>query len=169
MAKVRFIKNLKSKNGYIEFEDDCGTYYLRKPTPNQRKEMMVHLCQQCSGKEFKIKDLAKIFAVSDRTIQLLLKELEKDGFIKRFPVLKNDGRHHGYIIEYVGAPIPITDKSVTISRVYNPNNPLTIRDFHWNDYKFIPYYVEPGELYVKYDSPLGDCNTSSLFDKPQLE
>ena len=75
----------KGKYGFIEIENPAyeydytqEKYLIRKPTPQERKEIILNYIIDNSGKRISINYLATTFAVSDRTIQKILKELKEE-------------------------------------------------------------------------------------------
>ena len=158
MAKNKFKEFLykyddrryKGKYGFIEIENPAyeydytqEKYLIRKPTPQERKEIIINYIIDNSGKRISINYLATTFAVSDRTIQKILKELKEKNLIKIIPTFKKDGTQRFNIYKYIGKPRIKTGKELTIDLLYNPDNPYGFRDFDWEDHKF-PY---DGEWY----------------------
>lgn len=140
----------KGKYGFIEIENPAyeydytqEKYLIRKPTPQERKEIMLNYIIENSGKRISINYLSTTFAVSDRTIQKILKELKEKNLIKIIPTFKKDGTQRFNIYKYIGKPRIKTGKELTIDLLYNPDNPYGFRDFDWGDHKF-PY---DGEWY----------------------
>ena len=78
-------------------------YHYRKPTPNERKEKILNYIIDNSGIPIKVNYLASKLAVSDRTIQKIIKELAIEGLIKVEPCFIN-GRQSGNEITYIGEP-----------------------------------------------------------------
>ena len=73
-------RRYKGKYGFIEIENPAyeydytqEKYLIRKPTPHERKEIILNYIIDNSGKMISINYLATKFAVSDRTIQKILK------------------------------------------------------------------------------------------------
>lgn len=140
----------KGKYGFIEIENPAyeydytqEKYLIRKPTPQERKEIILNYIIDNSGKRISINYLSTTFAVSDRTIQKILKELKEENLIKVIPTFKKDGTQRFNIYKYIGKPRIKTGKELTIDLLCNPDNPYGFRDFDWEDHKF-PY---DGEWY----------------------
>ena len=53
-------------------------YHYRKPTPSERKEIILNYIVKNSGTPIKVGYLSSKLAVSDRTIQKIIKELTSD-------------------------------------------------------------------------------------------
>ena len=161
MAKKKFKEYVyddtryKGKYGFIEIKNPAHEYdytqekyLIRKPTPQERKEIILNYIIDKSGKRISINSLAKLFAVSDRTIQKVLNELRDDNLIEIVPTFKKDGTQHYNVYKYIGEPINRTGKELTIKLLLNPKNPYGFRDFDWNDYKFDydGYWYDNSEL-----------------------
>lgn len=69
-------------------------YHYRKPTPSERKEIILNYIIDNSGTPIKVNYLSSKLAVSDRTIQKIIKELVNEGIIKVEPCFIN-GRQSG--------------------------------------------------------------------------
>ena len=54
-------------------------YYYRKPTPSERKEIILNHIIDNSGTPIKVNYLSSKLAVSDKTIQKIIKELSNEG------------------------------------------------------------------------------------------
>ena len=57
-------------------------YHYRKPTPSERKEIILNYIIDNNGTSIKVNSLSSKLAVSDRTIQKIIKELSNEGLIK---------------------------------------------------------------------------------------
>lgn len=76
----------KRKYGYIEFIDKRKLKHdgyddeiepeVRKPTPAEREEVILNIRRDNSGKPMRVSKFAKVLAVSERTIQKHLNNLE---------------------------------------------------------------------------------------------
>ena len=64
-------------------------YHYRKPTPGERKEIILNYIIDNSGTPFKVNYLSSRLAVSERTIQKIIKELSNDGLINVEPFFIN--------------------------------------------------------------------------------
>lgn len=78
------------KNPEFPLEDD-REYLIRKPTPKERREIVINTVIECNGRTFKIHALAQRLAVSDRTVQTILRQLQKDGLIEIVPCRNKNG------------------------------------------------------------------------------
>lgn len=85
----------------------------------------------------KINYLSSKLAVSDRTIQKIIKELSNEGLIKVESCFIN-GRQSGNEITYIGKPKIKTGKELTLDLLYDINNPYGFRDWDWMDFKLDP-------------------------------
>ena len=109
-------------------------YHFRKPTPNERKEIILNYIIDNSGTPIKVNYLSSKLAVSDRTIQKIIKELAKEELIKVEPCFIN-GRQTGNKITYIGEAKIKTGKELTLDLLYDINNPYGFRDWDWGEFK----------------------------------
>ena len=142
----------RGKYGYIEFVDprqlkndgwdDEIIPEIRKPTPAEREEIVLNFIREHSGKSVRVSWLAEKLAVSDRTIQTILKKFETQGLITRTPAFNKRGKQKGNILTYIGEDKPLTGTELTLKRLYNPKNPCGFRDWHWKSFKIIVGYYD---------------------------
>ena len=112
-------------------------YHYRKPSPSERKEIILNYIIENSGTPIKINYLSSKLAVSDRTIQKIIKELSNEGLIKVESCFIN-GRQSGNKITYIGKPRVKTGKELTLDILYDISNPYGFRDFDWEEFKINP-------------------------------
>ena len=112
-------------------------YHYRKPTPSERKEIILNYIIDNSGTPIKVNFLANKLAVSDRTIQKIIKELTVEGLIKVEPYFINN-KQSGNKITYIGKPRIKTGKELTLELLYDITNPYGFKDWDWMDFKLHP-------------------------------
>ena len=112
-------------------------YHYRKPTPSERKEIILNYIIDNNGTPIKINYLSSKLAVSDRTIQKIIKELANEGLIKVESYFVN-GRQSGNKITYIGTPRIKTGKELTLDLLYDVSNPCGFRDWDWGEFKLHP-------------------------------
>ena len=112
-------------------------YHYRKPTLSERKEIILNHIIDNSGNPIKVNYLSSRLAVSDRTIQKIIKELADKELIKVEPCFIN-GRQSGNKITYIGEPRIKTGKELTLDLLYDITNPYGFRDWDWMDFKLHP-------------------------------
>ena len=112
-------------------------YHYRKPTPSERKEIILNYIIDNSGTPIKVNYLSSKLAVSDRTIQKIIKELVNAGLIKVESCFIN-GRQSGNKITYIGESRIKTGKELTLDLLYDIANPYGFRDWDWGDFKLHP-------------------------------
>ena len=112
-------------------------YHYRKPTPIERKEIILNYIIDNSGISIKVNYLSSKLAVSDRTIQKIIKELANKGLIKVESCFIN-GRQSGNKITYIGEPKIKTGKELTLDLLYDISNPYGFRDWDWGEFKLHP-------------------------------
>ena len=112
-------------------------YHYRKPTPSERKEIILNHIIDNGDSPIKVNYLSSKLAVSDRTIQKIIKELSNEGLIKVEPCFIN-GRQSGNKITYIGTPRIKTGKELTLDLLYDITNPYGFRDWDWGEFKIHP-------------------------------
>lgn len=132
----------KGKYGFIEFpnpnyfKDGGERYLLRKPTPTERKEIMLNYIIDHSGEPISVNFFSEELCVSTRTIKSILKEFKERGLIEVTNVFGPTGKQMSNIIKYTGPAVVKTGKELTIDLLYTVNNVAGFRDFDWYDLKF---------------------------------
>ena len=124
------------KNPHYLVDDDDREYLIRKPTPQERREIVVNTVIKCNGRTFKIHALAVRLAVSDRTIQTILRQLEKDKLIQITPKRGKDGKQKGNAYRYIGPPCEFYGSGLTLKDLYDINNGVGFRDWAWKTHGF---------------------------------
>ena len=112
-------------------------YHYRKPTPSERKEIILNFIIDNNGTPIKVGCLSSKLAVSDRTIQKIIKELSNEGLIKVESSFIN-GRQSGNKITYIGRPRIKTVKELTLDLLYDIANPYWFKDWDWGEFKLHP-------------------------------
>ena len=132
----------KGKYGFIEFpnpnyfKEGGERYLLRKPTPSERKEIMLNYIIDHSGEPISVNFFSEELCVSTRTIKTILKEFKEKGLIEVTNVFGPTGKQMTNIIKYIGPEVVKTGKELTIDLLYTVNNVAGFRDFDWYDLKF---------------------------------
>ena len=109
-------------------------YHYRKPTPSERKEIILNNIIDNSGTPIKVNYLSSKLAVSDRTIQKIIIKLSNEGLIKVESCFIN-GRQSGNKITYIGEPRIKAGKELTSDLLYDITNPYGFRDWDWGEFK----------------------------------
>jgi DNA-binding CsgD family transcriptional regulator len=140
----------KRKYGYIVFYDkkklkndgwdDEREPEIRKPSPAEREEIILNIVRDNSGKAIKVVRIAEALAVTERTIQKHLGNLERKGLIKRVKRCNKLHRQRANILKYTGPDTPRKASDITLEKLYDPDNPCGIRNWDWEEFKFIPGY-----------------------------
>lgn len=112
-------------------------YHYRKPTLNERKEIILNYIIDNSGTPIKVNYLSSKLAVSDRIIQKIIKELSNEGLIKIESCFIN-GRQSGNKITYISEPRIKTSKELTLDLLYDITNPNGFRDWDQGEFKLHP-------------------------------
>jgi DNA-binding Lrp family transcriptional regulator len=139
----------RSRYGYIEFKNPDDVWAepeIRKPTFAEREEVILNLVRDNSGRTILLNRVAKLLGISERTVQRHLKNLQEKGLVRRFKQVNRHNRQRQNRIEYTGPDTPRSDGDLTLQKLYDVTNPCGVRDWDWEDYKFIPgYYVSREE------------------------
>lgn len=135
----------KNKYGFIEFENPAyysrsssheEEFLLRKPTLIERREMVINYIIRRDGKPINIPKLASRLAVSDRTIQLLLRKLQEDKLIVIIPNYSESGQRKENSYRYIGEPVKYYGSGLQIGMITDERNRAGFRDYDWGDFKF---------------------------------
>ena len=122
------------KYGMFYFKDKSGEWQFRKPTPLQRKAILIYYLRRRSGRAMTVKRIADDFHVSERTMQKLLKELEAEGVIRREPIYDENGFQKANKIVYIGEKTRLTGDEPSIDKIFEDGNPMKLRSFEWTGY-----------------------------------
>lgn len=144
-----------SDGGDDEVYYDERLYLMRKPTPAERREIVINLIMQNSGRRFKIGRLAELLAVSKRTMQLLLKSLREDGLIEAVNVYGRNGEQLSSRYRYIGEPCAFYGSGLTLERLYDSENAAGFRDWEWKDFRFRHdgrWYDITAQMFAKFDT-----------------
>ncbi len=124
------------KNPRYPMEDDDREYLIRKPTPEERREIVINLIIECNGRSFSIPNLAHKLGVTDRTIQTLLRSLQKEGLIQIIPRKTKTGAQKGNVYRYIGEPCEKYGSGLTLKLLYDPNTDVGFRNWAWKEHEF---------------------------------
>lgn len=116
--------------------DDDREYLIRKPTPKERREIVINTVIECNGRTFKIHALAQRLGVSDRTVQTILRQLQKDGLIEIIPQHDKTGRQKRNAYKYIGPPCEKYGTGLTLKDLYDINKDVGFRDWAWKTHGF---------------------------------
>lgn len=105
----------KNKYGFIEIENPIyynnnlyfspPEFLMRKPTPEERREIVINYIIKHSGQRIDIAKLAQKLAVSKRTIQSLLSKLKAEGLIAIEPTFDSFGFQGHNKYSYIDPPV----------------------------------------------------------------
>lgn len=124
------------KNPHYLVDGDDREYLIRKPTPKERREIVVNTVIECNGRTFKIYALAQMLGVSERTVQTILRQLEKDGLIQIIPKYGKNGKQKGNAYKYIGPPCEKYGSGLTLKVLYNAEQDAGFRSWAWKEYEF---------------------------------
>ncbi len=107
------------KNPRYPVEDDDREYLIRKPTPEERREIVINTVIECNGRTFSIPVIADKLGVSDRTVQIVLRDLEREGLIEIVPMKTRRGAQKGNAYRYIGLPCEKYGSGLTLQILYD--------------------------------------------------
>lgn len=153
MCYNKSMKKKKNGNyGFVEFVDKGKLNHdgydadiepeLRKPTPAEREEIILNLVRANSGRAIRIPVLASLLGVSNRTIQMLFRKLEKENKITRKAKFTKTGKQLANVYIYNGTDTELPPTALTLEKLYDADNPCGFRDWDWECFKFIPGYYD---------------------------
>lgn len=116
--------------------DYTSKYLLRKPTPKEHREIIINTIIECNGRAFSIRKLAKLLAVSDRTLQGILRKLKSEGIIKITPRYGKNGVQKSNSYRYIGEPCDFYGNGLTLKMLYNVHDNFGFRDWAWKEHGF---------------------------------
>ena len=116
--------------------DDDREYLIRKPTPKERREIIINTVIECNGRTFKIHALAVRLGVSDRTLQTILRQLQKDKLIQITPRHNKNGKQIGNAYKYIGPPCESYGTGLTLKALYSTEQDVGFRDWAWKIHGF---------------------------------
>ncbi len=116
--------------------DDEREYLIRKPTLQERREIVINTIIECNGRSFKIRKLAYALGVSQRTMQLLLRQLEREGVIEIIPRYSETGKQKPNAYKYIGTPCKRYGTGLTLQALHNNKQNVGFRDWMWKDVEF---------------------------------
>ena len=141
-------KRHKEKYGFIEIEnpeyykkgnryDYVGPEFLmRKPTPEERKEIIVNYIIAHNGKYIDMFVLAEKLCISERLMQMTIKSLREEGIIEVIHTFDDAGKQLRNKYRYIGAPCERYGAGLTLDMLYDPENKAGFRDWDWENFKF---------------------------------
>ncbi len=138
--------------GFIEFMDPRKLKHdgwdaqiepeFRKPTPEERREIILNFIRAHNENPLDVYYLIGKLKVSKRTIQSDLRTLEARNLIIRIPRYNEYGQQLENAYKFNGTALPLPPNAITLRKLYDPRNPCGIRDWDWEDFKFIPGYFD---------------------------
>lgn len=124
------------KNPRYPMEDDDREYLIRKPTPEERREIVINTVIECNGRTFSIPVLAEKLGVSERMMQSLLRQLQKEGLIEITPKYTKTGKQKGNAYRYIGAPCEKYGSGLTLKLLYSTDIDVGFRSWAWKEHEF---------------------------------
>lgn len=124
------------KNPHYMVNGDDREFLIRKPTPKERREIIINTVIECNGRTFAISTLAERLGVTDRTIQTILRQLEKEGLIEIIPQKNKNGSQTRNAYRYIGPACEKYGSGLTLKALYNTRQNVGFRDWAWKEHEF---------------------------------
>lgn len=122
----------KKDNGYWAVPE----FLMRKPTPEERKEIIVNYIIAHNGKSIDMGALADKLCISYRLMQIILKSLREEQLIAVEHTFSDTGKQLKNKYRYIGAPCERYGSGLTLDMLYDTENKAGFRDWDWEDFKF---------------------------------
>lgn len=122
----------KKDNGYFAVPE----FLLRKPTPEERKEIVVNYIIAHNGEYIDMFALADKLCISERLMQMILKSLREEKIIEVIHTFDDNGKQLKNKYRYIGKPCERYGSGLTLNMLYDTENKAGFRDWDWEDYKF---------------------------------
>ncbi len=115
---------------------DEREYIYRKPTAKERREIVINTIIEGNGRAFSIPHLARLLAISDRTLQTLLKKLQEEKIIEVIPRYGKGGARKSNGYKYIGEPCEFYGTGLDLRKLYNPKIDVGFRNWSWKSQYF---------------------------------
>ncbi len=115
---------------------DEREYIYRKPTAKERREIVINTIIEANGRAFSIPNLAYLLAISDRTLQTLLKNLQEEKIIEIIPRYGKNGARKSNAYKYIGEPCEFYGTGLNLRKLYNPKIDVGFRHWSWKSQIF---------------------------------
>lgn len=122
----------KKNNGYFAVPE----FLMRKPTPEERKEIIVKYIIAHNGKNIDMGALVDKLCISERLMQMILKDLRTQGLIEVIHIFSDTGKQLRNRYRYIGVPCEKYGSGLTVKMLYDTENKAGFRDWDWEDFKF---------------------------------
>lgn len=120
----------KKNNGYFAVPE----FLIRKPTPEERKEIIVNYIIAHNGESIDMFAHADKLCISERLMQMILKSLREEKIIEVIHTFDANGKQRRNKYRYIGEPCVRYGSGLTLDMLYDTENKAGFRD--WEDYKF---------------------------------
>ena len=127
---------VRVRNPHYLQDGDDRKYIIRKPNPVERRDIIVNTVIECNGRTFRIPVLAKRLGVSDRTVQIVLRDLEREGLIEIVPTKTRRGAQRGNAYRYIGPLCEKYGSGLTLQILYDADQDVGFRNWDWKPYAF---------------------------------
>lgn len=137
----------QEKFGFIEIENpeyykenngcfSAPEFLLRKPTPEERKEIIMNYVIAHNDEYIDMFALADKLCISYRLMQMILKSLREEGIIEVIHTFGETGKQLRNKYRYIGQPCEKYGTGLTLKMLYDIKNRAGFRDWDWDDFRF---------------------------------
>ena len=131
----RYLQEISDSTGYTCRDE--RKYIYRKPNAKERREIVINTIIESCGRPFSIPKLAKLLAVSDRTLQSLLKSLKEEGLISVTKRYAKNGARRSNSYRYTGTPCKYYGSGLNLRILYDLEQNVGFRNWAWYSMSFL--------------------------------
>jgi len=129
-----FLEEIYTKNGVTYYDE--RKYLLRKPTVEERREIVINTIIERGDKGIKVAELAKLLGISERTLQMVLKRLKEEGLIEVCTHFADNGVQLHNTYRYVGKPCEFYGSGLTLKMLHSSDEDYGFRFWDWRNYYY---------------------------------
>lgn len=137
----------QEKYGFIEIDNPeyykknnsywaVPEFLMHKPTPEERKEIIVNYIIAHNDKSIDMGVLASKLCISYRLMQMILKSLQEERLVEVEHTFSDTGKQLRNKYRYIGPPCEKYGSGLTLKMLYDTENTAGFRDWDWEDFKF---------------------------------
>ena len=116
---------------------DEREFLYRKPNAKERREIVINTIIESEGRPFSIAKLANLLAISDRTLQKLLKRLREEGLIAVSETFGKNGARRSNSYRYLDPPCISYGSGLNLHVLYDRKHSAGFRNWEWKDFLFV--------------------------------
>lgn len=108
-------------------------FLLRKPTPKERKEIIVNYIIAHNGKSIDMDAFAEKLCISKRLMLMILKQLREEGLIEVVHTYTETGKQRKNKYRYIGPACEKYGSGLMLNMLYDVENKAGFRDWDLED------------------------------------